>query len=586
MSDPVTPLLEVDGLEVLFDGGVAALRGVSFSLRRGESLAVVGESGSGKSTLARCLAGLVQPPDARGSVRIDGQEVMGTDAEALRCLRWETVALALQGAPFNPVATVGDQVAEPLRERRGVGRSEARARAEELADEVMLDPALLDRYPHQLSGGERRRATLAMVLALDPDLVVLDEPTAGLDPATRDAVVDRVAALAAARGFALVVVSHDLPDVTRLAQRTMVLYAGEAMETGATRQVIAEPAHPYSWALVNAYPVMTTTKDLRPIRGRPPDPRSVPPGCPFNPRCTQAEDVCRDEHADLRPSRGRQVACHFGGLKTLLRARGVAKSFGTGRRATQALAGVSLELREGEAVGIIGPSGSGKSTLARILTGHLAADAGAVELEGEVLATTWRSEARKRRRRIQLVMQDPWDALSPRMTVAELVREPLDLAREENRPARGAAVAEALEGVGLPGSGPFLRARTHELSGGQLQRVVLARALVARPKLLVADEPTSMLDASEQARLLVVLRERQAAMGLGLIFVSHDMAVVRKVTDRIVVLEAGRVVEEGPSHVVATAPSSVTGRRLIESASAFVTDDPFEPALTPAEDAR
>ncbi len=564
----MSPLLEVDDLRVCFDGDVAALRGVSFSLDRGDSLAVVGESGSGKSTLALCLAGLIQPPQASGRVRIDGQEVLGAPPQVLRSLRWARVALALQGSPFNPVATVGSQVAEPLRERLGMAKGPARARAEALAEEALLDPALLERYPHQLSGGERRRATLAMALALAPDLVVLDEPTAGLDPATRDAVVERVGALARTRGFALVVISHDLPDVTSLAQRTMVLYAGEAMEMGDTQRVIATPAHPYSWALVNAYPVMTTTKELRPIRGRPPDPRAVPGGCPFVPRCTQAEDVCA-RHPGLRESRQRLVACHFGGLKTLLAARGVSKAFGSAKRVTQALRQVSLELREGEALGIIGPSGSGKSTLARILTGHLAADSGEVELEGAPLTASWGGEARERRRRVQLVMQDPWDALSPRMTVAELVREPLDLAKAGDRAGRAGAVSVALEAVGLPSAGPFLDARSHELSGGQLQRIALARALVVRPKVLVADEPTSMLDASEQARMLVALRERQAEMGLGLIFVSHDMAVVRKVTDRIVVLDEGRVVEEGPSHRVATAPTSTTGQRLIQSASAF-----------------
>ena len=565
----MAPLLEVENLAVCFGGEVEALRGVSFALDRGQSLAVVGESGSGKSTLALCLAGLIQPPEARGSVRVTGRELMGADPEEIRRLRWSTVALALQGAPFNPVATVGAQVAEPLRERLGMRGGDARRRAEELAAEVHLDPALLDRYPHQLSGGERRRALLAMVLTLEPELVVLDEPTAGLDPAIRDDVVSRIAKLAAERGFGLVTISHDLPDATRLAERTLVLYAGEAMEVGDTAAVITEPAHPYSWALINAYPVMTTTKDLRPIRGQPPDPRSVPPGCPFHPRCTQAEDVCWQEHPDLRVSRGREVACHFGGLKTLLSARGVTKTFRNGRREVRALSEVSFEVREGEAVGLIGPSGSGKSTLARILTGHLAPDGGEVVLEDAPLPTSWRGEARQRRRRVQLVMQDPWDALSPRLTVAELVREPLDLAKEQDRPQPDHAVAEALESVGLPSSGTFLEARTHELSGGQLQRIALARALVVRPKLLVADEPTSMLDASEQARMLVVLRERQAEMGLGLIFVSHDMAVVRKVTDRIVILGAGRVVEEGPSHLVSTTPTSDTGRRLIEAAPSF-----------------
>ncbi|MGI9032720.1 MAG: ABC transporter ATP-binding protein [Acidimicrobiales bacterium] len=572
----MTALLEVTDLAVRFGDEVDALRGVSFAVGRGESLAITGESGSGKSTLALCLAGLVQPPEAKGSVRLDGQELLGAPPDILRSLRWATVALALQGAPFNPVVPIVDQVAEPLREHLGMGQAAAARRAVELAADVELDPELLERFPHQLSGGERRRAALARVLALDPALVVLDEPTSGLDPFTRHAVVGHIARLAAQRGFAMVVISHDLPDAANLATRSMLLYAGEAMEVGPTGPVMSEPAHPYSWALVNAFPVMSTTKDLRPIRGRPPDPRHVPTGCPYHPRCTQAEAVCVDEHPDLRPSRGRMVACHFGGLKTLLTATDVHKTF-TGRgRDVAALRGVSFSLAEGESVGIIGPSGSGKSTLARILTGQIAPDSGQVVLEGEPLTTSWRGEARAARRRIQLVMQDPYDALSPRLTVEALVREPLDVARIGERDQRRASVLEALESVGLPTSGSFLDAHSHELSGGQLQRVSLARAIVVRPKLLVADEPTSMLDASEQARLLVVLRERQIEMGLALVFVSHDMAVVRKVTDRIVVLDSGQVVEEGRSQQVSSAPRSLTARRLIEAAPAFAAAEALQ----------
>lgn len=580
---PVTPLLEVIDLRVCFDGDVAALRGVNLSLDRGESVAVIGETGSGKSTLALCLAGLIQPPEASGSVRIDGTELLGAGASTLRALRWATVALALQGAPFNPVSTVGTQIAEPLRERRGMSRSEASRRAGELAGEVELDPGLLERRPHQLSGGQRRRAALAMVLALDPPLVVLDEPTAGLDPATRHDMVTRLVALGRVRGFALVVISHDLPDVVRLAARTMVLYAGEAVEAGTTRAVVGRPSHPYTWALVNAYPVMTTTKDLRPIRGRPPDPRAIPSGCPFRPRCSQAEDLCASHHPDLRSSGDRDVACHFGGLKVLLEAERLCKTFRSGGTEVPAVQGVSLELREGEALGIIGPSGSGKSTLARILSGHLAADTGTVFLEGQALSSSSRPSLRHRRRRVQLVMQDPWDSLSPRLTVAELVREPLDVARADDRQERVAAVTEALASVGLPSHGAFLAARTHQLSGGQLQRVSLARALVVRPKVLVADEPTSMLDASEQARLLVVLRERQVELGIGLVLVSHDIALVRKVTDRILVMDGGRAVEQGPSHVVSSSPQSLTARRMVAAAPAFATRMPAEPG-TPTEE--
>jgi len=559
----MAPLLQVGDLRVTFGEEVAALRGVSLSLDEGESLAVVGESGAGKSTLAHCLAGLVQPPQVTGSVRLDRRELIGADPEVLRGLRWSTTALALQGAPFNPVATVGAQIAEPLTERAGLGRAAARRRAEELADEVLIDPSLLDRYPHQLSGGQRRRMMLAMVLALDPRLVILDEPVAGLDPPGQRALLDRVDELARARGFALVMISHDLPAAARLCSRAMVLYAGEVMEDGPTGEAIGRPAHPYSWALVNAYPRMSTTKDLRPIRGRAPDPRAVPPGCPFHPRCTQAESVCIEQHPPLAPSRGRLVACHFGGLKTLVSATGLHKAFRGGGDVVPALADVSLVVRHGESVGVVGASGSGKTTLARILAGHEEADAGQVVIDGETISSSWRREARALRRRVQLVAQDPWQALSPRLTVRQLVGEPLRIART-GPPADGdAEVGEMLEGVGLPAAGAFLEARVHELSGGQLQRIALARALVARPRLLIADEPTSMLDASEQARLLVILRERQVEMGLGLVLISHDLAIVRKVTDRIVVLDAGRVAEEGPAEQVSSTPASPAARALI-----------------------
>lgn len=563
----MTPLLEISDLRVRFEGQVDALRGVSLSLDRGESVAIVGESGAGKSTLAQCIAGLVQPPEATGSVRVEGDELLGADPELLRAVRWKKVALALQGAPLNPVATVGAQIAEPLRERAGMRRGPADQRARELAAETLLDPIMLERFPHQISGGQRRRAMIAMALALDPELLVLDEPAAGLDPITKEALLSRVGELARERGFALIVISHDLPAAVQLAQRTIVLYAGEVMEVGPSAPVIEDPVHPYSWALVRAYPMMTTTKDLHPIRGRSPDARAVPPGCPFNPRCTQAEAICVEQHPPMVPSRGRLVLCHFGGVMDLLSATDVSLTYGGTNNGVPALDRVSLVVRHGEAVGIVGLSGSGKTTLARILSAHLNPDSGTVRLGGESLSTSWRQDERGLRRAIQLVMQDPWDALSPRLSVLELVREPLDLFGEGTREEHERAVGETLEAVGLPGSGDFLRERTHNLSGGELQRIALARALVARPKLLVADEPTSMLDASEQARLLVILRELQIERGLGLVFVSHDIAVVRKVTDRVVVLDAGRVAEEGPSARVCVDPRSGAGRRLIEAAT-------------------
>lgn len=574
----MTPLLEVTDLAVTYRGAVQALRGISFRLEPGESLAVIGETGAGKSTLALSLCGLVQPPEARGSVLLAGRQLIGADAATLRTLRWRTVAIGLQGAPFNPVATVGSQIAEPIVEHLGTSAREARARAAGLALEVGLDPEILDRYPHQLSGGDRRRASLAMALALGPALLVLDEPTAGLDPGGRRDLVERIGAAVAARGAALVIVSHDLGDVVRLAERVMVLYAGEAVEVGPTRTVVGDPLHPYTWALVNAHPVLATTKDLRPIRGLPPDPAALPPGCAYHPRCTQAERLCTQTRPVLAADRGRQVACHLGGLRVLLHARGLAKTFAQGRRRIRALDAVDVALREGESLGVVGPSGSGKTTLARILAGHLAPDSGEVLLEGVPLAPSWRRARRIARRRVQLIMQDPWDALSPHLAVEDLVAEPLDLGDGAAPADRAAAVRRALAEVGLPSADGFLRARTHELSGGQLQRIALARALLAGPKVLVADEPTSMLDPSEQARFLLLLRERQVEMGLGLVLVSHDLALVRRVTDRIVVLDGGRVVEEGPSAWITARPRSPTARRLLAAAPALSLLDDTSPA--------
>jgi len=561
----VTPeLLDVRDLRVTFLGGVAALRGVSLGLERGETLAVVGESGAGKSTLAHSLVGLVQPPLAAGSVRLRGQELLGADAEQLRSLRWSTVALVPQNSAFNPVSTLGAQIAEPLRVHAAMSAGAARCRAAELAEEALLDPALLDRYPHELAGGQRRHALLAMALALDPDLMILDEPTAGLDPAGRAALLARLSQVTQARGTAMLVVTHDLQAAAAVASRVVILYAGEAMEAGTAETVIGRPAHPYSRALLNAYPVMTTTKDLRPIRGLPPDPRALPGGCPFHPRCTQAEEVCRERRPVLRPSHQRLVSCHFGGMKTLLSATGLRKTFRVGGRDVRAIDDVSLQVQHGEALGVVGRSGSGKSTLARILAGDLRPDAGEVRLGDLELPRSWSKADRRRRRQLQLIQQDPWDALSPRLTVRQLVREPLDIAAEGDGECRDRAVSQMLDAVGLPGTGGFLDARVHELSGGQLQRIALARALVCGPRLLVADEPTSLLDASEQARLLVVLRERQVEMGLGMVLVSHDLAMVRKVTDRIVVLDEGRVAEEGPVEVVSVAPRSAAARLLVQ----------------------
>ncbi|MCS7177833.1 MAG: ABC transporter ATP-binding protein [Anaerolineae bacterium] len=582
-------MLVVRDLRVTFsrDGksGVRAVDGVSFELARGGALGVIGETGAGKTTLARALLGLHPPECVQGSVRLDGRELAGLSEEEWRAVRWRRIALVVQsvGTALDPVYRVGEQIGEPMRFHLGLSPAEAWARAEELARRVGLEPRHLCAYPHQLSGGEKQRALLAMALGCNPEVLVLDEPTSGQDMLSRVRLLDLLADLRRERGTALLVVSHDLGAVARLTEEVAVLYAGKLVEVGPTEAVFGDPRHPYTWGLLHSYPDMDTARDLRSIRGLPPDPAHPPAGCRFHPRCTQAVEKCRHEEPPLVEVAGRQVACHLGGLQTLLRAESLRKVFfvdnGGPRSPLEAVRGVSLEIREGEVVALVGETGSGKTTLGRMLVGLLSPDGGRVVLEGRDLTAAQGEKWRWLSRRVQLIPQDPFDAVSPRMTVDQVVREPLDIQKVGAPPEREEKVRQVLKAVGLPTDPVFLSLHAHELSGGQLQRVVIARALVLEPKLLIADEPVAMLDPSEQARVMNLLKEIQVERGLAMLLISHDLALVRKVADRILVMHQGRIVEEGPGSRVVTRPIHEHTRALLESApriGVFTAEDAEE----------
>jgi len=550
------PLLCVRNLTVHFpsadgrDGAVVrAVDGVSFDLAAGEALAIVGETGSGKTTIARALLGLHPPGSTRGSICLAGREMVGLPEEAWRPLRWRRIALAVQGAgsAFDPVFRLGEQIAEPLREHLGLSPDDAAARAGALARRVGLEARHLHAYPHQLSGGEKQRAMLAMALSCDPEILIVDEPTSGQDVLSRARIIDLLRQVREEAGLSLILISHDLAAAAQVAERVAVLYAGKLVEVGEAREVLEQPRHPYTWGLLNAYPNMTTARDLRGIRGCSPDAADPPPGCRFHPRCTQAVELCRHADPPLVEVAGRLVACHLGGLQTLLQARDLRKAFshnGQGKVIT-AVRRASLEVYEGEVVALVGETGSGKTTLGRLVVGLLEADGGRVVFEGQNLLAANGRERKALRRRIQFIAQDPFDAVSPRLTVAEIVREPLDVQSVGTAAERDEKVRDALRAVGLPAELAFLGRRAHELSGGQLQRVAIARSLVLDPKLLVADEPVSMLDASEQAKVINLLKEIQSERGMGLLLISHDLALVRKVADRILVMRQGEIIEGG-----------------------------------------
>ena len=515
-------LLSVSDLSVRF-GQKAVVDRVSFDLAAGETLALVGESGSGKSLTALSVLRLL-PPGAvvSGRVVLDGVDMAAARPERLRDMRGRVAGMVFQEpmTSLNPLHAIGRQVGEAMALH---GQRPRRDNVADLLDSCGFPDARqrLGALPHQLSGGQRQRVMIAMALANDPALLIADEPTTALDVTIQAQILDLLAAQKARRGLALLLISHDLGVVRRYADQVCVMKDGAVVEGGDAATVFAAPRHRYTQMLVASEPA-----------GRP---EALPADAGM---LTQANDI----RVDFTMRRG------------LLR-RAVAS--------LRALDGVSLAIHAGETVGLVGESGSGKSTMGLALL-RLVPAAGRVVFAGEDLAGLPPAVLRQRRGQMQIVFQDPYGSLSPRMTVADLVSEGLRVHERLARPARDARVAAVLAEVGLPADA--LRRYPHEFSGGQRQRIAIARALVLQPRLIVLDEPTSALDRSVQAQIVALLRDLQRRHGLAYLFISHDLAVVRALAHRVIVLRAGRVVEEGPADALFADPKEAYTRALMTAA--------------------
>ncbi|MFE5796330.1 ABC transporter ATP-binding protein [Streptomyces sp. NPDC056503] len=589
------PLLDVRDLDVTFtspDGAaLRVVRGVSFTLRRGETVAVVGESGSGKSTTALALLRML-PGTGRitgGSVLLDGTDLTAASEEELRAVRGTRVGMVFQDpmTALNPVLTVGRHLDEVLRAHGGRDRAARRARALELLGLVGIpDPERrLDDHPHQFSGGQRQRILIAMALAGEPDVLLADEPTTALDATVQDQILTLLGELTRTTGTALLLITHNLGVVARTCERVLVLYGGTVVEDGPTAEVLARPRHPYTAGLLAAVPRLSTPSGTRltGIPGSPPDLRLPLAGCAFAARCPLVEDRCHTAAPPLTALTDTvRAACHPAAERTaplpppspptrvdrpapgavVLAAEGLRKTYRTrGRHRHTALDEVSLTLREGETLGIVGESGSGKSTLARILAHAHPADAGRLVLDGRDVTRPGRADLRAVRRRVQMVFQDPYASLDPRMTAGDIVAEPLrafGIGTAADRPAR---VAGLLRRVGLDPSSADRLPRS--FSGGQRQRIGIARALAPEPAVLICDEPVSALDVSVQAQITGLLADLQRDLGLALVFIAHDLAVVRQVSHRIAVMHEGRIVEEGDADTVCERPRAAYTRALL-----------------------
>ncbi|WP_371625790.1 ABC transporter ATP-binding protein [Streptomyces sp. NBC_01116] len=525
------PLVEVRGLTVDF-GPVRAVDGLSFTLAAGGALGVVGESGSGKSASAYALLGLHRGTGARvgGSVRVAGRDVNTADDRELRALRGAGAAMVFQDplSSLDPYYPVGDQIAEVYRVHRPVSRRAARARAVEVLDRVGIpDAARRSRLrPHEFSGGMRQRALIAMALACEPGLLIADEPTTALDVTVQAQILDLLHDLRHETGMGLLLVTHDVGVAAESVDEVLVMRHGKEVERGPVARVLGAPREPYTQELLAAVPRVETRRVL---------PAPAPPA---------AEEVA-----------------------PLLEAVGLRREFGRGSGRVAAVDGVSLTVHAGRTLGIVGESGSGKTTLGRMLVRLLDPTAGRLRYGGREIGSLPEKELRSFRRDLQMVFQDPVASLNPRRSVGESVADPLRAAGEGDEGRIRDRVGELLERVGLD-PGHYGR-YPHEFSGGQRQRVGIARALAAEPKLIVCDEPVSALDVTTQAQVVGLLSELQRELGIGLVFIAHDLAVVRQVSDEVAVMRRGVIVEQGSADAVYGDPRDPYTRQLLAAVPAL-----------------
>ncbi|EOD68021.1 ABC transporter ATP-binding protein [Amycolatopsis vancoresmycina] len=545
-------LLRLHDVAVSF-GDVEAVRGVGYEVRAGEVVAVVGESGSGKTVTAMSLLGLL-PPAAKvsGRAELAGRDLYAMPAAELRAVRGGAVGMVFQEpmSALNPVFTVGDQLVEAIRTHQPLAAPAARDRAIELLGLVGLpDPGERFRsYPHELSGGQLQRVVIAMAVANEPELLIADEPTTALDVTVQAEILELLRDLRARLGTAILLITHDMGVVADLADRVVVMHDGRVVEQGPVERIFTAPAEDYTRQLLGSVVSLSTaaTSGLE---------RAATTEVPAGPgHVAAAEHPAAASVPDV-PA-----------VAPLLRVTDLAVTYRGRFRAlaVHAAAGVNLHVEPGEVLGLVGESGSGKSTVARAVTGLLAPTAGFVRI-GDADITRARGRAAKAlRRRIGVVFQDPLSSLNPRTTVGESVATPLRLHRAAPESEVDGRVAALLDAVRLS---PALAGRyPHELSGGQRQRACIARALALRPDLLVADEPTSALDVTIQARVLDLLRELQHEFGFACLFISHDLAVIEQLADRVAVMHRGKVVEQGPAKEVLTAPAHAYTQRLLSAA--------------------
>jgi ABC-type glutathione transport system ATPase component len=525
-----SPVIELVDLRIAFGRPGTrrseVVHGISLSVGAGEIVAIVGESGSGKSVTALSILQLLpkRRAEVTGLIRFGAADLLKAGETELRRIRGDRIGMIFQEpmTSLNPVLSIGRQLTEGLVAHRGLSGPEARSEALAMLERVGMPGGvnLLRRYPHEFSGGMRQRVMIAAAMVMRPALLIADEPTTALDVTVQAQILDLMRALVRETGTSLIFITHDMGVVAEIADRVVVMRGGRIVETDSATQLFASPSMPYTRALLAAVPRI----DAAVAAGAPAQPRGGPPA---------------------------------------LEVRGLTKTFGGQAGRSRVLDGVDLDIAAGEVVALVGESGSGKSTAARAIARLIDIDAGTIRVDGEDFGALTGAALRSARRRVQMIFQDPYASLDPRFTVGRTVAEPMIIAGGERRRSASEKARALIRAVGLDEA--LADRYPHQLSGGQRQRVVIARALAAEPRIIVADEPTSALDVSIQAQILELFREIRAARDLAMLFISHDLAVVRRIADRVAVMRAGRLLEFGPTEAVLNAPLHPYTRALISA---------------------
>ena len=607
-----TPLLQIKDLHTdieIRSGVVRALSGVDLHVNPGETLGIVGESGSGKTMTALSLMGLLPQGGkvSSGSIILDGQDLTKMPLHLKRKMRGTKVGMIFQDplTSLNPTMKIGLQVCEPLRVHEKLSKREALARAVEILKRVGMPrpEVVINNYPHQLSGGMRQRVMIAMALVCKPRILIADEPTTALDVTTQMQILDLIDELRDEYKMGVILITHDLGVVAGHTDRVAVMYAGRIVETAPTKTLFTEPKHRYTSSLMAALPerALAAGTKLFSIPGAPPSLTNLPKGCRFAARCLWATDECRAGYPDLSGDDNHTFSCFHpvqegdespavlqammdsGKAEDAVDATGQIsheilldvkeasreyESAGSGffkrdKGVVSAVDRVSITVNKGETYGLVGESGCGKSTVGRLIAGLEPPSGGAIELDGRDLATLKGRDAVRIHRDVQMMFQDSYAAMDPRMRIDQILAEPMSIQKTGNARQIAERIMEILEQVGL--TEEVLDRYPHEFSGGQLQRLGFARSLTLAPDLIVADEPVSALDVSVQAQVLNLMKDLQQELGLSYLFISHDLAVVQYMADRIGVMYLGRIVEEGPAHEVVKNPKHPYTKALIDS---------------------